>query len=199
MAPPTIFYGIDPGIRNLAITKLSIFDDKSFKIDYIHRIDLGKGPLRFNLFHKFASQNMLEEGVVFIEFQHRNGRSKDISYYIFGYLVAFFGQNKVRMHQSRLKFKVIEELNLMPEHEDLKIYENRKKTSITIMDNICKTLGHEMKDKSEKLDDMADSLLYALTALRKYSPSCLNCLSKEAEKMDIDIPKVVERIILPSI
>ncbi len=189
-----IVYGVDPGIRNLAITKLSTYDD-TFEIMWSKKIDLGTGRLRFHAFHKFFNRYMLEEGTVRIEFQHRAGKSRDVSFYVLAYLRAMFSVEKVELVQPRTKFDLFDKLGILPDHDDLKVYENRKNLAIDIMKIVDAKVNFDRKIKpNQKLDDLADSLIYALIAARDRCPNCLSCLSNKASSLEAKPERKVESI-----
>jgi len=195
-----IVYGIDCGVTNLAVVKLRVEDEKRVVVEYAKTINLGsKGPLRFTVFNKFVSRHMLEEGYVRIEFQHRCGKSRDVSFYINGYLSAMFDEKKIMQMQPRLKFKFAEDLKIMPDCGDLKIYKNRKDAAIKVLQIVRSKLEFENAkevDKMTKKDDVADALLYALAAVRDMCPNALLDLSETAATLQPIKRPHVQKIVL---
>ncbi len=178
----SVVYGIDPGLKNCAIVKLTL-DEKSFSISNMDLVDISKS---LDKFHSYFRSQMLEEGDVYIEYQFRGGKVKDCSHHIHGYLTAMMNKKRVEMKQARDKFKVAETLGLMPQdHGDLKIYKNRKLCSETVMKSVLEKTRDDYFSKMshKKKDDLADALLYALWAVSDRSPMSLFVLSSEAEKI----------------
>lgn len=166
-------YGIDPGLKNLGIVKLSTVDENRFTIERLDLVDISRD---MHNFHVFFKQHMLEVGDVYIEYQFRNGRTKDHSHFIHGYLTGMMTDKRVHLKQSRDKFKVARDLGLMPkEHGDLKVYKNRKRCSEHILNTVLGKLSWN-RTPHGKMDDIADALLYALWALRDRSPGALACI-----------------------
>lgn len=168
------FYGIDPGLKHLAVVKLSTLDD-TFTIDDMRIINVSEGMENF---YKHYSQNMLENGDAYVEYQFRNGKTKNHSHHIHGYLTAMMNGKRVELKQPRDKFRVAEELGIMPEHGDLRVYKNRKKCAEHILAHVLeKTDSKHITKNQKKMDDLADALLYALWAIRERSPMSLQAIA----------------------
>ena len=179
----SVVYGCDPGLKNCAFVKL-VTNQNSFSIEKMEIVDISDG---MDNFYTFFKKYMLEEGDTYIEYQYRQGRTKDMSHHIHGYLTAMMNK-RIYLKQSRDKFKVAIELGIMPkDHGDLKIYKNRKKCSESIMQTILTKLEDpHLNINSAKKDDLADALLYALWAIRERCPSSLtgiNTVEGAIEKM----------------
>ena len=179
----SVVYGIDPGLKNCAIVKLSLWKG-GFAVSDMDLIDVSRS---MRPFYNYVKSKMLEEGDVYIEFQFRGGKVRDTSHHMMGYLTAMMGKKRVLLKQSRDKFALPIKLGIMPENPgELKIYKNRKSCSEAIMAHIlAKTEdGFFSKMQRAKRDDLADALLYALWAARDRMPSSLAMLNAtESEKL----------------
>lgn len=188
-----IIYGIDVGVRNLAVVTLEIVENKELKIRNTNLIDLGQGKLVFDPFIKFHSQYMLEMGTVRIEFQHRHGKSQNTSYFLLGYLTGM--GHSVDFCQPKGKFSLPHRLKMVPRLPNKSTYSARKAHAVKIMQYVCRNLNHPLP-KHDKLDDIADALCYGLWATNDICPVALAPLDARKGVAHIDLeapPQTVKR------
>ena len=167
-----LVYGIDVGVRNLAIVTMRA-DTDSLEMERTTLIDLGRGKLVFKPFIDFHSQHMLESGHVRIEFQHRQGKSQSTSYFLLGYLTAM--GHTVQFAQPKGKFTLAHRLNMVNKLPTNSTYSARKKHAIKVLHYVCRQLNYAIP-KLDKLDDIADATCYAMWTANELYPQCTKIL-----------------------
>ena len=178
-----LVYGIDVGVRNLAVVTM-IANSDSLEMVGTSLIDLGRGKLVFKPFIDFHSQHMLESGHVRIEFQHRQGKSHSTSYFLLGYLTAM--GHTVQFAQPKGKFTLAHRLNMINRLPSNSTYSARKNHSVEILHYVCRELKYTLP-KLTKLDDIADATCYAMWAANDLYPQSTKALDNRRGVVHLDL------------